>query len=60
LSSGNKRGKNITARMQDVQGIDVYKRVTIQDAGGSNDYYVSRISKFDYMNKEIDMELIQL
>jgi hypothetical protein len=60
LSSGNKLGKVLTAKMADVEGIDVYKKIIVQDIDGDSEHYVSRIPKFDYIGRDVDFETIQL
>lgn len=59
LSGGNKKEKLITAKASDVEGIDIYRRVIIQDMDGDTDYYVSNIGKLS-IGKEVSFRAVQL
>ena len=63
LSSGNKKRKYLTARLSDVPGINIYKKINIPSEGLKNttvSYYVSKITELDLPNQRISFEITEI
>lgn len=62
LSSGNKKRKYLTARLEDVPGINIYKKISIDGETGSkkDDYYVSKITGLDLKKQRVSFELTEI
>lgn len=62
LSSGNKKRKYLVARLSDVPGINIYKRIRIDDTNGSrtSNYYVSKITGLNIAKQLITFEITEI